>query len=93
MLNSLLNAERCRKRVENPRTTDGLREHKIQNPGKSVRIIQWLGFHSAVQLATALWGAGRESNPDLQLRTLPCCSVTLPTHLELAPGIQPGSLR
>ncbi len=23
--------------------------------------------------------AGRESNPDLQLRTLPCCSVTLPT--------------
>src|SRR6266446_1260442 len=26
------------------------------------------------------WGAGRESNPDLQLRTLPCCSVTLPTH-------------
>jgi hypothetical protein len=40
-----------------------------------------------------LWWAGRESNPDLQLRTLPCCSVTLPTHLELAPGIQPGSLR
>jgi hypothetical protein len=39
------------------------------------------------------WWAGRESNPDLQLRTLPCCSVTLPTHLELAPGIQPGSLR
>jgi hypothetical protein len=37
------------------------------------------------------WRAGRESNPDLQLRTLPCCSVTLPTHLELAPGIQPGS--
>ena len=35
----------------------------------------------------------REANPDLQLRTLPCCSVTLPTHLELAPGIQPGSLR
>jgi hypothetical protein len=26
-----------------------------------------------------LWWAGRESNPDLQLRTLPCCSVTLPT--------------
>src|SRR5437764_10339669 len=25
------------------------------------------------------WWAGRESNPDLQLRTLPCCSVTLPT--------------
>jgi ubiquinone/menaquinone biosynthesis C-methylase UbiE len=23
--------------------------------------------------------AGRESSPDLQLRTLPCCSVTLPT--------------
>ena len=40
-----------------------------------------------------LWWAGRESNPDLQLRTLPCCSVTLPTHLELAPGVQPGSLR
>src|SRR5713101_2566410 len=37
------------------------------------------------------WWAGRESNPDLQLRTLPCCSVTLPTHLELAPGLQPGS--
>src|SRR5439155_22845983 len=37
------------------------------------------------------WWAGRESNPDLSLRTLPCCSVTLPTHLELAPGIaEPG---
>ena len=24
---------------------------------------------------------------------LPCCSVTLPAHLELAPGIQRGSLR
>jgi hypothetical protein len=43
--------------------------------------------------STSKWWAGRESNPDLQLRTLPCCSVTLPTHLELAPGIQPGSLR
>src|SRR5215471_2189413 len=42
---------------------------------------------------TQKWWAGRESNPDLQLRTLPCCSVTLPTHLELAPGIQPGSHR
>jgi hypothetical protein len=44
-------------------------------------------------LQLSCWWAGRESNPDLQLRTLPCCSVTLPTHLELAPGIQPGSLR
>src|SRR3974377_1942309 len=39
------------------------------------------------------WWGGRGSTTDLQLRTLPCCSVTLPTHLELAPGIQPGSLR
>lgn len=39
------------------------------------------------------WWAGRESNPDLQLRTLPYCSVTLPNLLELAPGVQPGSLR
>ena len=37
------------------------------------------------------WWAGRELNPDLQLRTLPCCSITLPTPVELAPGIQPGS--
>src|SRR5712691_6642169 len=42
---------------------------------------------------TQKWWAGRESNPDLQLRTLPCCSITLPTPLELAPGIQPGPLR
>jgi hypothetical protein len=29
---------------------------------------------------TQKWMAGRESNPDLQLRTLPCCSITLPAH-------------
>jgi hypothetical protein len=49
--------------------------------------------HEPDRAGDKLWWAGRESNPDLQLRTLPCCSVTLPTHLELAPGIQPGSLR
>jgi hypothetical protein len=51
------------------------------------------GTNEPDRAETNLWRAGRESNPDLQLRTLPCCSVTLPTHLELAPGIQPGSLR
>lgn len=49
--------------------------------------------HEPDRAENKLWWAGRESNPDLQLRTLPCCSVTLPTHLELAPGLQPGSLR
>src|SRR5437588_9129548 len=34
-----------------------------------------------VSHANRRWWAGRESNPDLQLRTLPCCSITLPTHL------------
>ena len=51
------------------------------------------GANEPDRAETKLWWAGRESNPDLQLRTLPCCSVTLPTPLELAPGIQPGSLR
>jgi hypothetical protein len=37
------------------------------------------GTNQPDRAETKLWKAGRESNPDLQLRTLPCCSVTLPT--------------
>jgi hypothetical protein len=58
-----------------------------------VRLSVLVGAREPDRAENTLWWAGRESNPDLQLRTLPCCSVTLPTHLELAPGIQPGSLR
>jgi hypothetical protein len=58
-----------------------------------VRLSVLVGAHEPDRAENKLWWAGRESNPDLQLRTLPCCSVTLPAHLELAPGIQPGSLR
>src|SRR5216684_799279 len=39
---------------------------------------------------TQKWWAGRESNPDLQLRTLPRCSSTLTNTMELAPGNQHG---
>jgi len=34
-----------------------------------------ISFFSADEAKTPWW-AGRESNPDLQLRKLPCCSVT-----------------
>jgi precorrin-6B methylase 2 len=36
--------------------------------------------------------AGRESSPDLQLRTLPCCSVTLPTLWNSRPESNPDLL-
>jgi hypothetical protein len=53
-----------------------------------ISVFTLTSFQESVK--TQKWWAVLESNPDLQLRTLPCCSVTLPTHLELAPGIQPG---
>ena len=42
-----------------------------------ISVFTLTSFQESVK--TQKWGAGRESNPDLQLRTLPCCSVTLPT--------------
>jgi hypothetical protein len=37
------------------------------------------------------WWAGRESNPDLQLRTLPCWSVTLPALMLPTHGARAGN--
>jgi hypothetical protein len=54
-----------------------------------ISVFTLTSFQESVK--TQKWGAGRESNPDLQLRTLPCCSITLPTHWNSRRESQPGS--